>query len=166
MGRVVNVIVGYDNKIRSAMVRRGDGVEAHYSISHLYPLELSITHPVKESGAGVDEDVENLSTVQLTLDDDGQPTFQSNELPDLEMDFEGFDVDDASEASIANRRLQNQISSSPKVTETSKSHQTQRSADSTLSPSHSQDNSIPRFTRPPQRSAALKCKQFFKTLSD
>ena len=46
LGRVMDVIVGHDNKIRSVLVKRGDGQTCHHSICHLYPLELSITHSV------------------------------------------------------------------------------------------------------------------------
>ena len=44
LGKVLEVIVGHDNKIRSVKVKRGDGVIANHSICHLYPLELTITH--------------------------------------------------------------------------------------------------------------------------
>ena len=46
LGRVIDVIVGHDNKIRSVLLKRGDGQTCHHSICHLYPLELSITHSV------------------------------------------------------------------------------------------------------------------------
>jgi hypothetical protein len=48
MGRVMEVIIGHDNKIRSVRVKRGDGHTYHYSICHLYPLELSLTHPYQD----------------------------------------------------------------------------------------------------------------------
>ena len=51
LGRVIELIFGSDNKVRSAKILKGDEdwrtkerkLELH-SISHLYPLELSITH--------------------------------------------------------------------------------------------------------------------------
>jgi hypothetical protein len=44
LGRVMEIIIGYDNKIRSVLIKKSDGQLYHYSISHLYPLELSLTH--------------------------------------------------------------------------------------------------------------------------
>ena len=51
LGRVMELIYGSDNKVRSAKILKGDEnwrtkvrkLELH-SIGHLYPLELSITH--------------------------------------------------------------------------------------------------------------------------
>ena len=42
LGRVLGLIRGHDDNVRS--VKRGDGVVAHHSINHLFPLELSLTH--------------------------------------------------------------------------------------------------------------------------
>ena len=42
LGRIMDVVVGGDGKIRSVKVRKGDGVTGQYSICHLYPLELSL----------------------------------------------------------------------------------------------------------------------------
>ena len=44
LGRVLELIVGHDNKVRSVKLKRGDGVTVHHSICHLYPMELSLTH--------------------------------------------------------------------------------------------------------------------------
>lgn len=44
LGRVMEVTPGDDALVRSAKIRRPDGREQEYSIKHLYPLELSITH--------------------------------------------------------------------------------------------------------------------------
>ena len=44
LGRILEVIMGDDGKIRSVLLLRGDGKKAHHSICHLYPMELSITH--------------------------------------------------------------------------------------------------------------------------
>ena len=38
------MIRGHDDKVRSVTLKRGDGVVAHHSINHLYPLGLSLTH--------------------------------------------------------------------------------------------------------------------------
>ena len=41
---MLELIRGHDDKVRSVKLKRGDGVVAHHSINHLYPLELSLTH--------------------------------------------------------------------------------------------------------------------------
>ena len=45
LGQVVEVIVGFDDRIRSVRLKRSDGVISHHSISHLYPLEISSVVP-------------------------------------------------------------------------------------------------------------------------
>ena len=42
IGRVVEKLTGNDNKTRCVRVRRSDSSEEVYSVSHLYPLELSL----------------------------------------------------------------------------------------------------------------------------
>lgn len=44
LGRVVELIVGYDGNIRAVRVMKGDRSIGLHSIRNLYPLELSITH--------------------------------------------------------------------------------------------------------------------------
>ena len=44
LGRVLELIVGDDKKIRSVKHKRGDGSIQVHSIKPLYPLELSLTH--------------------------------------------------------------------------------------------------------------------------
>ncbi|MCL4143219.1 UNVERIFIED_CONTAM: hypothetical protein GTU68_003428 [Idotea baltica] len=44
LGRGLEIIISYDNKIRSVKIKQGNGLTANHSIKNLYPLELSITH--------------------------------------------------------------------------------------------------------------------------
>ena len=44
LGRVIEVIVGFDNIIRSVKVKQSNGKIVHHPICNLYPMELSITH--------------------------------------------------------------------------------------------------------------------------
>ena len=44
LGRVLELIRGHDDKVRSVKLKKGDGVIAHHSINHLYPLDLLLTH--------------------------------------------------------------------------------------------------------------------------
>lgn len=44
MGRVTKLIHGDDGKVRSAILRMPNQQTAHYSVKHLYPLEIQATH--------------------------------------------------------------------------------------------------------------------------
>ena len=79
LGRVVELIFGSDNKVRSAKLLKGDAkyrenerkLELH-SLSHLYPLELSITHDhVVETEVDqdlLDLEVEDFSNLEPQID--------------------------------------------------------------------------------------------------
>ena len=41
MGRVLELVIGFDNKVRSVKLKQGNGNIEYHSISHLYPLEIS-----------------------------------------------------------------------------------------------------------------------------
>ncbi len=43
LGKILEIIIGFDDKIRSVKLLQGNGQVVHHSIWHLYPLELSIT---------------------------------------------------------------------------------------------------------------------------
>ena len=62
LGRVLELVKGHDDKVRSVKLKRGDGVIVHHSINHLYPLELSLTHkphfPVGELSQDESHDVD------------------------------------------------------------------------------------------------------------
>ena len=58
LGKVIEVVVGYDNIIRSVKVKQSNGKVAHHSICNLFPMELSITHPgvsQNEERAAIDD---------------------------------------------------------------------------------------------------------------
>ena len=44
LGKVLEVIIGYDGKVRTVKLKQGNGSIEHHSIKNLYPLELSVTH--------------------------------------------------------------------------------------------------------------------------
>lgn len=70
MGRVLEVIIGYDNKIRSVKLKRGDGLICQHSICHLYPLELSLTH----SGCKNEDDtISEVADPNFNLDQHDNP---------------------------------------------------------------------------------------------
>ena len=48
LGRVLELIRGHDQKVRSVKIQRGDGSKAKHSICHLYPMELSLSHKPKD----------------------------------------------------------------------------------------------------------------------
>jgi hypothetical protein len=49
LGRVLQLVMGFDNKVRSVKLKRADGVECHHSLCHLYPLELNVNSPAAGS---------------------------------------------------------------------------------------------------------------------
>ena len=51
MGKVLELIIGYDGKVRSVKLKQGNGSVEHHSINNLYPLELSVTHAVNDNAA-------------------------------------------------------------------------------------------------------------------
>ena len=49
MGKVIELIMGQDSKIRTVKVKQGNGAIECHSISNLYPLEVSVTHSGKDA---------------------------------------------------------------------------------------------------------------------
>ena len=49
LGRVIRVTPGGDSCIRSTLVKKFDGTTQEYSLKHLFPLELSISHSRRTS---------------------------------------------------------------------------------------------------------------------
>jgi len=80
LGRVLDVIVGHDSKIRSVLVKRGDGQTCHHSICHLYPLELSITHSVN-SGEADDQICSDLANAELADSQEDETSDQIDPSP-------------------------------------------------------------------------------------
>ena len=52
MGKVLEVIIGYDGSIRSVKLKQGNGAIEYHSVCNLYPMEISITHAVRDQNVG------------------------------------------------------------------------------------------------------------------
>ena len=81
LGRVVELFPGNDNKIRSVWVKRCDGMTQTYSIKHLYPWELSLTHdyqPLTPELEETEKDTPPNSTINVPATKD---TSVSNAVP-------------------------------------------------------------------------------------
>ena len=76
LGRVLELIVGHDNAVRSVKLKRSDGQIVHHSVNHLYPLELSITHAYSDN-------VEDQNEI-LSIGDDESPSPIAENDVDLE----------------------------------------------------------------------------------
>ena len=61
LGRVLELVPGYDGKVRSVKLRRADGEIAHHSLNHLYPMELSLTHSYTATQPNGPSDLVNLA---------------------------------------------------------------------------------------------------------
>ena len=44
MGKVLELIMGRDSKVRTVKIKQSNGVTEYHAISNLYPLEVSVTH--------------------------------------------------------------------------------------------------------------------------
>ena len=51
MGKILEVIMGPDSKIRTVKVKQGNGAIEYHSICNLYPLEVSVTHAGRDEAA-------------------------------------------------------------------------------------------------------------------
>ena len=76
LGRVLELIVGHDNAVRSVKLKRSDGQIVHHSVNHLYPLELSITHAYRDNVEDRDE--------TLSIGEDESPPVAENNNSDSE----------------------------------------------------------------------------------
>ena len=47
MGKVLELVIGFDGKIRSVKLKQGNGSIEYHSICNLYPMELSVTHAIR-----------------------------------------------------------------------------------------------------------------------
>ena len=85
LGRMLELIYGDDDKVRSAKLKRGDVSLQIHSISHLYPLELPLTHshqPTETSpDAGNSEEImDSNSNSQMSNSGDEASNFNYNQL--------------------------------------------------------------------------------------
>ena len=58
MGKVIEIILGHDNKIRTVKVKQGNGALEYHSICNLYPLEVSVTHGGRDATTPVNTHTE------------------------------------------------------------------------------------------------------------
>ena len=49
MGKVLELVIGYDGKVRSVRLKQGNGLIEYHSINNLYPMELSVTHAFRDN---------------------------------------------------------------------------------------------------------------------
>lgn len=96
LGRVVDLVIGFDNNIRSVLVKKGDGSVGHHSICNLYPLELSVTHSgTGERGVKTSEEV-----AEEPAKSSADPVSSLDSVPDLS----GESDEHVSEVSHGNAR--------------------------------------------------------------
>ena len=110
LGRVVELIYGDDNKARSARVRKGDGSSLVYPISHLYPLELPLTHCHQPTQVTTDSsDAENASVSNSQVSDSNDDQMPgSNDLPSQVDDHDFNDFSNSGHASSVSKRPRRQ----------------------------------------------------------
>ena len=84
LGRVLELIVGHDNAVRSVKLKRGDRKVAHHSVNHLYPLQLTLTHTHRDDSSIVLSEAEQ--EFEESEDPQGESRSDDVALP-LALDF-------------------------------------------------------------------------------
>ena len=77
LGKVLEIVMGFDSKIRSVKLKQGNGQIAHHSICHLFPLELSITHSgntqnTQQNEIEIENSIEQNEKIEATCEEDQQ----------------------------------------------------------------------------------------------
>ena len=70
MGKVLELVMGFDGNIRSVKLKQANGSVEYHSICNLYPLELSITHAIRDKNVNAGE-TESMGKPE-TVASDGQ----------------------------------------------------------------------------------------------
>ena len=96
LGRVLELIVGHDNIVRSVKLKRGDGVVVHHSINHLYPLELSLTHAYRDNHKDASLEIDDFASRPAELHVDPEE--------DIEQTDSGQAIEEANSPSARPRR--------------------------------------------------------------
>ena len=75
LGKVLELIIGSDSKVRTVKIKQGNGAIEYHSISNLYPLEVTVTHAGKNEMVPPED--------RVTADDEAQaiPAPDSKERP-------------------------------------------------------------------------------------
>ena len=129
-GRVVELIPGYDHKVRAVKILKGDGATgtiATHSLKHIFPMELSLTHthqamepqgslvPSDTAGSAEPEMIESEVSIEKSLEeaDEASSIVHSQSLefneqvPDIEnvsMDVDLVPTDQVPNTVVTSRR--------------------------------------------------------------
>ena len=68
MGKVLEIVMGFDGSIRSVKLKQGNGTVEYHSICNLYPLELSITHAPRD----LETEISN-NPVEVNINEPSEP---------------------------------------------------------------------------------------------
>ncbi len=72
MGKILELIMGHDNKVRTVKLKQGNGSIEYHSIKNLYPLELNATHQFDENRvdnsdvAGARDEVQAVDSIETS----------------------------------------------------------------------------------------------------
>ena len=66
MGKVLDLVIGFDDKVRTVKLKQGNGLVEYHSISNLYPMELSVSQETLDRQAPEEIPNENVSPVDET----------------------------------------------------------------------------------------------------
>ena len=80
MGKVLELVIGFDGKIRSFKLKQGNGSIEYHSICNLYPMELSVTHSIRDQKINNDDGNNDLeSALSNTADKSVRPKRKATE---------------------------------------------------------------------------------------
>ena len=80
MGKVLELVIGFDGKIRSVKLKQGNGSIEYHSICNLYPMELSVTHSIRDQNINNDDGNNDMeSALSNTADKSVRPKRKATE---------------------------------------------------------------------------------------
>ena len=80
MGKVLELVIGFDGKIRSVKLKQGNGSIEYHSICNLYPMELSVTHSIRDQNINNDDGNNDMeSALSNTADKSMRPKRKATE---------------------------------------------------------------------------------------
>ena len=80
MGKVLELVIRFDGKMRSVKLKQGNGSIEYHSICNLYPMELSVTHSIRDKNINNDDGNNDMeSALSNTVDKSVRPKRKATE---------------------------------------------------------------------------------------
>ena len=79
MGKVLELIIGFDGKIRTVKLKKGNGSVEYHSICNLYPMELSVTHAIRDENQNNTSSNNDVNNQSITVEKSVRPKRKATE---------------------------------------------------------------------------------------